>query len=147
MDLRGSSAVITSSTGRKCSVKAILLRSKSQNCCWRISACFSEHPDDADYIFLQAALNGDRIHPAPPRTATAIAEATRAAAAARALSVYVHAFDDAGQATLDGAACTKVLRANRARCPDTPISLTTSAAIFRCRSLPHRIPPKTWESL
>jgi uncharacterized protein (DUF849 family) len=31
--------------------------------------------------------------------------------------------------TLDGAACAKVLRAIRALCPGTPISLTTSAAI------------------
>ena len=80
-------------------------------------------------IFLQAALNGDRIHPAAPRTPTAIAEAARAAVGAGAHSVHVHAFDDAGRETLDGAACTTVLRAIRALCPETPISLTTSAAI------------------
>jgi len=80
-------------------------------------------------IFLQAALNGDSIHPATPRTPTAIAEATRAAVDAGAHSVHVHAFDDAGMETLDGAACAKVLRAIRALCPGTPISLTTSAAI------------------
>ena len=80
-------------------------------------------------IFLQAALNGDRIHPAAPRTPTAIAEAARAAVHAGAQSVHVHAFDDAGQETLDGAACAKVLRAIRALCPETPISLTTSATI------------------
>ena len=80
-------------------------------------------------IFLQAALNGDRIHPAAPRTPTAIAEAARAAVDAGAQSVHVHAFDDAGQETLDGAACAKVLRAIRALCPETPISLTTSATI------------------
>src|SRR2546430_9312705 len=80
-------------------------------------------------IFLQAALNGDRIHPAAPRTPTAIAEAARAAVDAGAQSVHVHAFDDAGQETLDGTACARVLRAIRARCPGTPISLTTSAAI------------------
>ena len=82
-------------------------------------------------IFLQAALNGDRIHPAAPRTPTAIAEAARAAVDAGAQSVHVHAFDDAGRETLDGAACAKVLRAIRALCPETPISLTTSAAIVR----------------
>jgi uncharacterized protein (DUF849 family) len=78
---------------------------------------------------LQAALNGDRIHPAAPRTPTAIAQAARAAVDAGAHSVHVHAFDDAGHETLDGTACAKVLRAIRALCPETPISLTTSAAI------------------
>jgi uncharacterized protein (DUF849 family) len=80
-------------------------------------------------IFLQAALNGDRIHPAAPRHPAAIAEAARAAVEAGAHSVHVHAFDDGGRETLDGAACAKVLRAIRALCPETPISLTTSAAI------------------
>ena len=80
-------------------------------------------------LLLQAALNGDSIHPAAPRTPTAIAKAARAAVDAGAESVHVHAFDDAGRETLDGVACAKVLRAIRAFCPDTPISLTTSAAI------------------
>lgn len=79
--------------------------------------------------FLQAALNGDRIHPAAPRTPTAIAEAARAAVDAGAQSVHIHAFDDAGRATLDGNACAHVLRAVRSMCPGTPISLTTSATI------------------
>ena len=43
--------------------------------------------------------------------------------------MHVHAFDEAGRETLEGAACAKVLRAVRAVCPGTPISLTTSAAI------------------
>ena len=80
-------------------------------------------------VFLQVALNGDRIHPAAPRTPMAIAEAARAAIAAGAQSVHVHAFDDAGRETLEGAACARVLRAIRHLCPDTPVSLTTSAAI------------------
>jgi uncharacterized protein (DUF849 family) len=80
-------------------------------------------------VFLQAALNGDRIHPAAPRDAAAIARAARAAVHAGAQSVHVHAFDDAGRETLDGAACAKTLRAIRALCPDIPISLTTSASI------------------
>jgi uncharacterized protein (DUF849 family) len=80
-------------------------------------------------IFLQAALNGDRIHPRAPRNPTAIADAARAAVEAGAQSVHVHAFDDAGRETLDGAACAKVLRGIRVVCPETPISLTTSAAI------------------
>jgi uncharacterized protein (DUF849 family) len=45
--------------------------------------------------------------------------------------VHVHAFDDARRETLDGIACAKVLRAIRKLCPETPISLTTSAAIVR----------------
>jgi len=80
-------------------------------------------------VFLQAALNGARIHPAAPRTPTAIAEAARAAVDAGAQSVHVHAFDDSGRETLEGAACAKVLRAIRSLCPETSISLTTSAAI------------------
>jgi len=80
-------------------------------------------------VFLQAALNGDRIHPAAPRDPAAIAQAARAAVDAGAQSVHVHAFDDAGRETLEGAACVKVLRAIRALCPESPISLTTSAAI------------------
>jgi Xaa-Pro aminopeptidase len=47
-------------------------------------------------IFLQAALNGDSLHPAAPHTPTTIAEAARAAVDAGARSVHVHAFDDAG---------------------------------------------------
>lgn len=80
-------------------------------------------------FFLQAALNGDSIHPAAPRTPAAIAQAARAAVDAGAQSVHVHAFDNAGRETLEGAACAKVLRAIRVCCPETPISLTTSAAI------------------
>src|SRR5689334_6350348 len=80
-------------------------------------------------VFLQAALNGDSMHPAAPRTPAAIAEAARAAADAGAQSVHVHVCDDAGRVTLDGAACARVLRAIRGRSPATTISLTTSAAI------------------
>jgi uncharacterized protein (DUF849 family) len=80
-------------------------------------------------VFLQVALNGDRVHPAAPRTPAATAEAARACVEAGAHSVHVHAFDDAGRETLDGASCAKVIQAIRAACPGTPISLTTSAAI------------------
>jgi len=80
-------------------------------------------------VFVQVALNGDRIHPAAPRTSAAIAAATRAAMDAGAHSVHVHAFDDAGRETLDGDACARTLRAIRSLSPDIPISLTTSATI------------------
>ncbi len=53
-------------------------------------------------IILQAALTGDRIHPAAPRDATAIAEAARGAVEAGAHSVHVHAFDDTGRESLEG---------------------------------------------
>lgn len=79
--------------------------------------------------FVQVALNGDRIHPAAPRTSRDIAEAARAAIRAGANSVHVHAFDHADRETLDGVACGEVLRGIRRLCPDTPISLTTSATI------------------
>lgn len=79
--------------------------------------------------FLQAALNGDRVHPEAPRAPSSVARAALAAVKAGAQSVHVHAFDDAGQETLDGEACGKVLRAIRALCPECPISLTTSATI------------------
>ena len=97
-------------------------------------------------IFLQAALNGDSIHPATPRTPAAIAEAARAAADAGAQSVHVHAFDDAGRETLEGTACAEVLRAIRARCPATPISLTTSASIVPDPGERFRI-IEAWEEL
>lgn len=97
-------------------------------------------------IVLQAALNGDRIHPAAPRTPTAIAEAARAAVKAGAHSVHVHAFDETGRETLDGAACGKVLRAIRSLCPGIPISLTTSATIVRDPRARLRI-VETWEDM
>ena len=82
-------------------------------------------------VFLQAALNGDRVHPAAPRTPAAVAKAARAAVNAGAQSVHVHAFDDAGRETLAGVACASTLRAVRDLCPGIPVSLTTSAAIVR----------------
>jgi uncharacterized protein (DUF849 family) len=80
-------------------------------------------------LFVQAALNGDRKHPAVPRTAEEIARDAKSAIVAGAQSVHVHAFDDNGTETLEGDACAKVLRAIRRQCPGIPISLTTSAAI------------------
>ncbi len=80
-------------------------------------------------LFLQAALNGYRDHPAVPRTADEIAQDAKAAVAAGAHSVHVHAFDEGGVETLEGEACARTLRAVRRECPGVPISLTTSAAI------------------
>lgn len=80
-------------------------------------------------LFLQAALNGDRIHPAAPRTPLAIAAEARAAVAAGADSLHVHAFDADGHETLDADACAQAIRAVRAACPGISLSLTTSATI------------------
>jgi uncharacterized protein (DUF849 family) len=79
--------------------------------------------------FLQAALNGDQVHAAVPRTPAAIAIAASAAVRAGAHAVHVHAFDEAGRETLAGGACADVLRSIRQVCPDTPVSFTTSATI------------------
>jgi uncharacterized protein (DUF849 family) len=97
-------------------------------------------------VFLQAALNGDRIHPAAPRNPAAIAEAARAAVDAGAQSVHVHAFDDAGREALDGASCAQVLRAIRFVCPAIPISLTTSATIVEDPAERFRL-VETWADL
>lgn len=97
-------------------------------------------------VFLQAALNGDRIHPAAPRTPAAIAAAARGAVDAGAQSVHVHAFDEAGRETLEGGACARTLRAIRELCPGTPISLTTSATIVADPGERHAI-VQAWEAL
>jgi uncharacterized protein (DUF849 family) len=97
-------------------------------------------------VFLQAALNGARIHPAVPRTPTAIAEAARAVVHAGAHSVHVHAFDYTDRVTLVGAICAEVLRCIRALCPKTPISLTTSAAVVADPEERFRI-VEAWEEM
>jgi uncharacterized protein (DUF849 family) len=96
--------------------------------------------------FLQAALNGDRIHLTVPRTPHEIAEAARGAINAGAHSVHVHAFDDAGRETLDGTVCAEVLRAIRKVCPGVPVSLTTSASIVADAGDRLRI-VETWEEM
>jgi len=96
--------------------------------------------------FLQVALNGDRIHSAVPRTPSAIAEAASAAVRSGAHSVHVHAFDQTNRETLDRAACANVLRSIRRLCPETPVSLTTSATIVADPKERHRI-VAAWEEL
>lgn len=78
---------------------------------------------------LLAALNGDREHPAAPRTPSRLAVEARAAVAAGAVSVHLHPYDDRGRQTLAAEPCAAALRAVRAACPGVPISLSTSAAI------------------
>jgi uncharacterized protein (DUF849 family) len=78
---------------------------------------------------LLAALNGDREHPAAPRTPDQLAAEARAAVDAGALSVHLHPYDDTGVMTLEAEPCARAIRAVRAACPGVPISLSTSAAI------------------
>jgi len=78
---------------------------------------------------LQAALNGDREHPAAPRTTEELATEAREAVEAGARSLHLHPYDDQGRQTLEAEPCAAALRAVRAACPGAPISLSTSAAI------------------
>jgi uncharacterized protein (DUF849 family) len=78
---------------------------------------------------LQAALNGDRVHPALPRTPGELAAEARAAVDAGARALHLHPYDGSGQQTLVAAPCAAALHAVRAACPGIPISLSTSAAI------------------
>jgi uncharacterized protein (DUF849 family) len=79
-------------------------------------------------VLIEAALNGDRSHPALPRTPVELAAEGRAAVAAGARVLHLHPYDGARQ-TLEAAPCAAALHAVRAACPGVPISLSTSAAI------------------
>jgi uncharacterized protein (DUF849 family) len=78
---------------------------------------------------LQAALNGDRDHPALPRTPAELAREARAAVDAGATTLHLHPYDAEGRQTLAAEPCAAALRAVRAACPGIPVSLSTSAAI------------------
>jgi uncharacterized protein (DUF849 family) len=80
-------------------------------------------------VRLQAALNGDRSHPAVPRTPRELAAEGRAAVRAGAEALHLHPYDEHGRETLAAEPCAATLRAVRAACPGVPISLSTSAAI------------------
>jgi uncharacterized protein (DUF849 family) len=82
-------------------------------------------------LLLQAALNGDRDHPALPRTPEELAKEGRAAVDAGARVLHLHPYDDAQRETFDASSCSAALRSVRAVCPRIPISLSTSAAIER----------------
>lgn len=81
------------------------------------------------HIFVQAALNGNRAHPAVPRTPAELARDTQLAVKAGASSVHIHPYDENGYETLDPKFCAAALLAVRAACPGIPVSLSTSAAI------------------
>jgi len=66
---------------------------------------------------LQAALNGDRVHPAAPRTPESIAAEAAAAVAAGARSLHLHPYGDDGHRTFDAATCARTILQVRAACP------------------------------
>jgi uncharacterized protein (DUF849 family) len=78
---------------------------------------------------LQAALNGDRVHPATPHSPEEIAAEAKAAVAAGAHSVHLHPYGRDGRQTLDAVVCAETIRRVRQACPGTTISLTTSADV------------------
>ena len=78
---------------------------------------------------LQAALNGDRDHPAVPRTPEELAAEARASVDAGARVLHLHPHDAEGRQTFDAEPCAAAIRAVRAVCPGIPISLSTSAEI------------------
>ncbi|MFN7964975.1 MAG: 3-keto-5-aminohexanoate cleavage protein [Acidobacteriota bacterium] len=80
-------------------------------------------------LLLQAALNGNRDHPALPRTPEELAKEARAAVNAGARSLHLHPYDQHGRETLAAEPCAAALRAVRAACPGVTISFTTSAAV------------------
>jgi uncharacterized protein (DUF849 family) len=77
---------------------------------------------------VDVALNGDRAHPALPRTPDELAAEARAAVAAGARTLHLHPYDGDAQ-TLAAEPVAAALRAVRAACPGAPVSLSTSAAI------------------
>ena len=83
----------------------------------------------AALALLEAALNGDREHPAVPRTPAELAAEGRAAVDAGARALHLHPYDRDGRETFDAEPCAAAIRAVRAACPGIPISLSTSADI------------------
>lgn len=80
-------------------------------------------------ISLQAALNGNRAHPATPRTPEELAAEARTAVDAGAESLHLHPYDEHDRETLEAESCARALRAVRTACPKIPVSLSTSASI------------------
>ena len=80
-------------------------------------------------VLLQAALNGDRQHPATPRTPLELAAEAAAAVEAGARVLHLHPYDDEGHETFEAGHCAAALRAVRSACPGIPISLSTKAGI------------------
>ena len=66
---------------------------------------------------LQAALNGDRDHPALPRTPEELAREARAAVAAGATTLHLHPYEPDGRQTLAAAPCAEALPPSAPRAP------------------------------
>lgn len=80
-------------------------------------------------VLVGAALNGEREHPAAPRSPAELAVAARSAVDAGAGVLHLHPFGPDGRETLEAGPCAEAIRAVHAICPDVPVSLSTSAAI------------------
>jgi uncharacterized protein (DUF849 family) len=80
-------------------------------------------------VLVGAALNGERDHPAAPRSPVELAVAARSAVDAGAGVLHLHPFGPDGRQTLEAGLCAEAIIAVRAACPDVPVSLSTSAAI------------------
>lgn len=78
---------------------------------------------------LQAALNGERVHPAAPRSPEAIAREAAAAVAAGAQSLHLHPWSSDGRQTLAARPCARTIQLVRTACPGVPLSLSTSSDI------------------
>ena len=72
---------------------------------------------------VDVALNGDRAHPALPRTPDELAADARAAIAAGARTLHLHPYDAAGAETLAAGPCEAALLAVRAACPAAPVAI------------------------
>ena len=80
-------------------------------------------------VLVGAALNGERGHPAAPRSSAELAVAARSAVDVGAAVLHLHPFGSDGRETLEADPCAEAILAIRAVCPDVPVSLSTSAAI------------------
>ena len=78
---------------------------------------------------LEAALNGDRDHPAAPRTPAQLAAEARSAVEAGARALHFHPYDGASADAWPQSPARRRCGPSRQACPGVPISLSTSAAI------------------
>lgn len=90
-------------------------------------------------IHLQLALNGDSRHPAAPKTAEEIAVDAAKCVRAGATLLHLHAFDDAGDETLEAGPVGRMLTAVRRSCPGVPLNVTTFASIVPDPALRYRL--------
>jgi len=70
-----------------------------------------------DHILLQAALNGNRNHPAVPRTPEQLARDARIVVEAGARSLHLHAYDEQDRETLAATHCATALPVQESRFP------------------------------